>query len=646
MQKFPVRMVPFRRTPISRICLIAGVTTLLFSCAQQGTLTGGAKDEIPPKVVSATPANFSTQFNSKQVEITFDEYFSLKDINKQLVVSPPMAKKPDFKIKGKVLNITFKDSLQPDRTYAINFGSAVVDLNEGNPIKNFQYVFSTGDSIDSLEVSGRVIQAFDGKPVDDILVMLYNGYADSLPLKTIPLYISRTDKEGRFTLKNLAGGSYMIFALKDGNTNYRFDQPTESIAFQDSLIQPSVILAAIADSATAARDSVNPVKDSLISLKKPLKVVKDSTEILKDSVNQAKKINDPDQNPADTIPVKPKYHFLPDNIELRLFTEVKPNQYLSGTDRLRREQLRFNFNQTIDSLMLDFLDLPADSVEVSLEWQGDPDTVDFWIRNHSMAARDSLTTILRYPAYDSVENRYAKTDTVKLRFRSTAKPPAGSKKDFTVSVSVEKTKTLEFGQPLVLTTSLPYSGIDTAFIHLAEGKDSVGRRKEFTLVPDTLKGFVLNGIPIVQTHPRIMKLKAGFSADTTYRLTILPGAFTGIGGQKNDTLTISFKMKNRDQYGTVKLSLPELKGMGIIELLDSRGTAIAAKKMNGPGTVTFDVIAPGKYSARLIFDENGNGRWDTGRFIRHVQPEKVMMFTKELNIKANWEVSETWQWED
>ncbi|MFA5815517.1 MAG: Ig-like domain-containing protein [Bacteroidales bacterium] len=612
MHKFPSRHLRLF------LSLVPCALSLLFSCAQQGSLTGGAKDEKPPEVVSSIPVNFSTRFKSDHIEITFNEYFVLKDIAKQLVVSPPMPKKPDFKIKGKTLEINFKDSLQPDRTYAINFGDALVDLNEGNPIKNFQFVFSTGSRIDSLQASGRVLQALDNKPAEDILVMLYSGNADSLPLKTIPLYLSRTDKEGKFTLKNLAGGSYKIFALKDGNNNLMFDQPAEAVAFLDSLITPTVV-------AAPAIDSVKPAKDSI--------------NLVRDTANPAKHL-------SDSLPKKPKFLFRPENIELRLFTEAKPNQYLAGTDRLRRDQIRIKFNEKIDSLGFKFLNLPMDSVAVSLEWLGDPDTLDFWIMNRSIASRDSITAILVYRAYDSIERPYAKTDTVKLRYRAIAKPAAAPKNEFTVSVSVEKTKTLEYGQPLIFTTSLPYVQLDTSLIRLVSGKDSTARKVEFKMIPDTLKGLVMNGLPIIQVHSRIINLDAGFTADTSYRLTLLPGAFTGIAGQKNDSLDIRFKMKNKDQYGSVKIALPDLKGPGIIELIDARNKVAATRLLDGSGTAVFDLMAPGKYSARLIFDTNRNGRWDTGRYIRHIQPEKVISFTKELNLKANWEVSETWQWED
>ena len=621
------------------ICVCTAVI-ILSSCAQQGSLTGGLKDEKPPEVVSSQPPNFTTHFKSDNIIINFNEYFVLKEIAKQLVVSPPMTTKPDFKIKGKTLEITFKDTLLPDRTYAINFGDALQDLNEGNPKKNFQFVLSTGNTIDSLQTSGQVLMVPDSKPAEDVLVMLYSGNADSLPLKTMPLYVSRTDKEGKFTLRNLAAGSYKIFALKDGNSNLKFDQPTENVAFLDSLITPFVVPAP-PDTVKPQLDSLNVKADSIKTTKNAIgiKTKKHGDGAKKDTITAS-------QVAQDTLPVKPKFLYRPDNIELRLFTEVKPNQYIKGTDRLRRDQIRVIFNEKIDSLNFEFLDLPMDSVSVSLEWLGDPDTLDFWIMNTAIAARDSLSAILVYPALDSIEKPFAKTDTVKLKYRAIAKPAGAPKNDFTISVSVEKTKTLEYGQPLVFNTTIPYTKMDTSFIHLLSGKDSTARKVKYKMVPDSLKGLFLNGLPIVQVHPRMISLTAGFLADTSYHLTLLPGAFTGIAGQKNDTLDIRFKMKNKDQYGSAKITLPDLKVPGIIELVDARNKVAASKVMDGPGTAVFELIPPGKYTARLIFDTNRNGHWDTGRYLLHIQPERVIAFKKELNLKANWEVSETWGWKD
>jgi hypothetical protein len=390
----------------------------------------------------------------------------------------------------------------------------------------------------------------------------------------------------------------------------------------DSLIAPSVRTIARTDSLPIV-DSL-PVTDSLPPA--------DSLRLAGDSVKMNIK--------------QPDHVFLPDNLELRLFTEVPPNQYLAGTDRLRGDQVRLTFNEKIDSLRLEFQNLPIDSMAVALEWTGDADTLDFWILNPEIALRDSITAIVGFPVLDSLEKPIIKSDTVKLRYRAVAKPPAGKKKEFGVSVSVERTKTLENGQPLVLTTSLPYIRLDSTRIELLAGKDSTPHPVAYTIAPDTLEGLILNGLPINQTHPRILFLKAKLVADSSYRLRILPGAFKSASGLRNDTLDIRFKMKNKDQYGSVKIELPGLEGPGILELLDSRNKVAASRQVEGPGVTVFELLAPGKYTARMTFDTNRNGRWDTGRYLKHQQPERVIIFNKELNLKANWEVSETWKWDD
>jgi hypothetical protein len=591
-------------------------------------------------ILESTPPNYSTHFSAAQVIIRFNEYFILKEIQKQLVVSPPMAKKPEFKVKGRELEINFKDSLLPDRTYAINFGEAIADLNESNPIKNFQYVFSTGSTIDSLEVSGKVVLALDGKPAEDVTVMLYSGTSDTLPLTSMPLYIARTTKDGKFTIRNVAGGAYKIFALKDGNTNYRFDQPTEAVAFQDSLIRPFAELRPLPDSTKTSPDSAAAVRDSLKAEAVPVKMVKDSLPAREFR-------NKKDSVAADTLPTKSKYIFKPDNIELKLFTEVRPKQYLSSTDRPRRDQLRLQLAEPTDTLEIRFLQIPPDSARLALEWYGDADTLDVWLMSPFMAGLDSVKAVVTFPVSDSLERRVMKSDTVKLRYRQLAKPPAGTpKKEFTLTTAVQSSRTLEYGQQLVITASLPWTSMDTSRMQLTTGKDSLPRQVAFRMVPDTLKRLMLNGVLTDRVHPRILRLDAALTADTSYRLRLLPGALTGINGQANDTLDVRFKMKKRDEYGAIRIALPNLKGPGIVELVNGQNKVAATRRIDGAGTVLFDVMAPGKYSARLVFDANNNGKWDTGRYIKHIQPEKVITFSKELNLKANWEVSESWTWED
>lgn len=211
-------------------------------CANAVAPTGGPKDNTPPKVVEAVPENHSVNFGGKKIEITFDEYITLENANQNVLISPPLSEKPDIKLKNKTVVVKFKESLAPNTTYTINFGSAIKDLHEGNLFKDYVYSFSTGDHVDTLFIKGKVLNAEDKKPVDGVYVSLYaadRDNVDSLPMTTIPDYLTKTDKDGNFSLNGLADKKYLVFALKDMNSNLYFDQPNEEVAFFDSLVHPN-----------------------------------------------------------------------------------------------------------------------------------------------------------------------------------------------------------------------------------------------------------------------------------------------------------------------------------------------------------------------------------------------------------------------
>lgn len=206
------------------------------SCAIQVAPSGGEQDVIAAKVLESKPENFSTGFNSQEIAIRFDEYIQLKDVQSQLVVSPPLNTFPDVKIRKKTLLIQFEDTLEENTTYTFNFGNSIVDNNEGNVVENYQFVFSTGEIIDSLFISGMVRGAFDLNPQKDVLVMLYKSNDDSLPFLKRPYYFSKTNEEGKFQVKNISPGKYKIIALADINKDYLFNPPEEGIAFSDSMV--------------------------------------------------------------------------------------------------------------------------------------------------------------------------------------------------------------------------------------------------------------------------------------------------------------------------------------------------------------------------------------------------------------------------
>lgn len=221
---------------------------LLAQCANVVAPTGGAKDVTPPKVVAAKPENHSTSFDGRKIQLTFDEFVTLNNASQEVLVSPPLTAKPDIKLSGKTVSIKFKEDLKPNTTYTILFGEAVKDLHEGNLFKDYHYSFSTGDVIDTLSLAGKVLNADDKKPVAEIFVSLYaatdslNTLPDSLfiqPLRRIPEFIAKTNKEGDFRFYGLPNKPFLVFAVEDMNANRYYDLPNEKVAFLDTLVAPT-----------------------------------------------------------------------------------------------------------------------------------------------------------------------------------------------------------------------------------------------------------------------------------------------------------------------------------------------------------------------------------------------------------------------
>ena len=211
---------------------------LLSDCAKIGSPTGGPRDEDPPKLVESEPENYSLNFEGNEIEITFDEYIRLNNINQELVISPPIGENPDVRLKNKSILINLMGTeLKENTTYTLNFGMAIEDNNEGNELPNFEFVFSTGDYLDSLAVYGQVLEAFSLQPPEEpMTVMLYDTLSDSIVYREPPIYIGKTDEEGYFRIQNIRPDTFKLFALKDMNYNLLFDIPNEPVAFLDTVL--------------------------------------------------------------------------------------------------------------------------------------------------------------------------------------------------------------------------------------------------------------------------------------------------------------------------------------------------------------------------------------------------------------------------
>lgn len=219
-----------------RLTIIIATLLIIAGCANQVAPTGGAKDLIAPSPLTYTPDSNAILFNANEIVIVFDEYIQLNDVFNQIIISPPLDGVPDYNLKGKTLTIKLNSTLKPETTYTINFGQAIKDNTEGNILENFTYVFSTGNYIDSLQVSGAVTDLLTGAPSKNTYVLLYLNPTDTSFTKTKPYYFSKTDAVGEFTIKNIRSGSYKLYAIVDQNFNYFYDLPNEQIAFQQELL--------------------------------------------------------------------------------------------------------------------------------------------------------------------------------------------------------------------------------------------------------------------------------------------------------------------------------------------------------------------------------------------------------------------------
>ena len=359
------------------------MAVIIYSCAKIGAPVGGSKDITPPKVVESKPAMNSINFSGKKVEITFDEFVQLTDITKNFVISPPMKKRPQVLLRNKSVVVSMEEALKPNATYRLFFGNAVVDNNEKNQLKNFEFIFSTGNVVDSLSLRGRVMDAFDHTPdKDSYFVMLYSKSQDSIPRKQLPEYITKTDEKGWFSITHIRPDTFMIFALKDLNQNFLFDLPNEPIAFSDTLL---------------------PINQKYF---------------LPDSLVK------PDSSAIDSTQRGP----FKSQIKLYSFIENHEKQYIKKTERPALERFDLIFNMSIfDSLTITPLNFNRRNW-FEPDYNVKNDTMSYWITDTSIVYKDTLKVRLGYSVYDSLQRIVPKYDTISLVYK---KPIAGKNKSKT-----------------------------------------------------------------------------------------------------------------------------------------------------------------------------------------------------------------------
>ncbi|HKK61159.1 MAG TPA: Ig-like domain-containing domain [Bacteroidales bacterium] len=602
--------------------IIAGFLTgtivlFIIGCAQQASPTGGPIDEDPPEVLKTDPANYSTQFDAKRIEIDFNEYLDMGNFQTELVVSPPMEEQPLVKLRNKTLIIEFEEELKGDATYTFNFGEGIADLNERNVLLNYEYVFSTGENLDSLSVRGTLKNAFDlSVPESPIYVMLYTALNDSLPLTEIPYYIGRTDEEGNFAVNNLRKGVYKLFVLKDGNSNFLFDLPNERVAFLDSSLKVDgeyfrelLFESGMADSSDLMPDTLSLNVDTTEMDADSISFYLDSLQVVKDSLEQ----------------LRPDFNAI--YVDLYMFSEAPLNRYISDYKRESRENMEITFNIPLTDTF-QFSPVFPDtlhSYHLISDFNESRDVLTIWTADTLVAALDSIGLAMRYTSVDTLDRFISVYDTLMFTYREineNTEKSGDSNQPIKVNTVNNKGKQ-HFHRPLTFTLENPVKNVDPALF-------------EFYVIPDTTE-IPVTVLPFKDSNSlHKVLIDRSWKEEENYRMVLYPGALTDLYGGTNDTIDRKFSVKAISEYGRLVLNIEGVSDTIIIQVM--KGESIIRKQVIGSsGTYEFEFLDPATYKVKLVHDSNGNEKWDSGRYIEGLQPERVEFLPEEIDLRANWD---------
>ncbi|WP_431167197.1 Ig-like domain-containing protein [Tenacibaculum halocynthiae] len=505
------------------------------SCARKGRPEGGPKDEDAPIMVTANPPYESIEFKEDNIRIYFDEYIVLKELTKQLVVSPPLKSPPLITPQGtpsKYINIKILDTLKPNTTYTFNFGNAVQDNNENNKLESFKYVLSTGKYIDSLKVKGNVSDAFKKKTANSIGVLLYkidSSFNDSIIYKRKPDYVTSTLDSTNFNFSNIKKGKYLLLALKEPNNDYIFNAKTDKIGF-------------LKDTITLPRDSV---------IKK----------------------------------------------DIRIFKEKQPFKFKRGKE-LFKGKIQFGFNGERKNLKVSLLSKVPANFKSYFQYEKEKDTLLYW---HTPLKKDSLNFIVSNKDF---------VDTITVRLRK--------KKIDSLLINSNVSGILHLNDTLFLEGNNPIVAIDTSKVSFVD-KDTIN-------VPYQLKRMDINKLALIfKKKPKM-----------DYDFSVLPAGFKDIYETINDSLNYQFSTKEVEDYGSIILDIQNKTKKNVIIQLLIKNKVVKTRYIKDSKKITFNLLEPKKYTVKAIIDDNNNNKWDTGNFLKRIQPERVIYFPKELPLRANW----------
>lgn len=598
--------------------LLFATTLLIASCAQIGNPDGGPYDEEPPKVLGCKPDNKAIHVSSKKISIQFDEYIKLENASEKVVVTPPQTEMPNIRVAGKQVKVDLYDDLLPNTTYTIDFGDAIVDNNEGNPMGFFTYSFSTGDRIDTMEVSGTVLNAEDLEPIKGMLVGLYNAdsaYSDTILRTKAMERVGRTNGSGKFSIRGIAPGRYRAVALMDADGNYRFTQKSEKLAF---------------DLGRVFETSKRP------------DFYKDTVWV--DTIHWSK------------IRMIPYTHYLPDDIILRAFLEEGADHHLLKTERLVPERFTFYFTSPADSLPhVEGVNFDARCLVV--EPSAKNDTITYWVTDTLAAYQDTLSMYLTYLDTDTLGQLVPRTDTLDITPKVTHEKQMKEKqkqiddwqKDFDkrarrskeplppeenpylttwLESQIKPGNSIAPNQPITITFNEPIERFDTATVHFDMKVDSDYVSQKYRLLP-------------VKGDMRSYRFYAQWEAGAQYRLKVDSLAFSSVLGHNSRTIKVDVRVKKNEEFGTLHINVGKADSCVVVQLL-SKSDKPVTEAPAIDGVADFYYLKPDNYYVRAYIDRNRNGKWDTGNYNEGLQPEEVFYNPNTIPIKAQWEAENDW----
>lgn len=513
----------------------------VIKCAKRATPTGGPKDSIPPQLINANPKLNTTFFDKEEFTLTFDEYVSIKDVSKQLIISPPL-NSSQYKVypttgASKKISLELKDSLMGNTTYTFNFGESIIDFNEKNPATYLTYTLSTGETIDSLYIRGSITDALEKETERFISLQLYpvdSIYKDSAVYTNKPLYVTSTLDTTIYRFQNLRSGKYAIIALEDKAGNYFFDQNIDKIGFFDRIIELP--------------------QDSIIDLH----LFKEKTNFSWDAP-----------------------HFVNDHhVRLAYYGEYKDQTY-----------------KMVSKVSDTFKSLVTKSRKT--------DSLNYWFRGATL---------------DSIKFELEIQDTIRIKTAFLKEPI-----DDSLVISKFTTGSLGLKNKLELASNLPITSFDSKQV-LITNIDTVP-------VPANLR--------VLENYDRI-EVDFEVLPSDRYNITLLPNALKDFWGRTHDTLTFRTSTKKIEDYGNIYLRVQhESPYPFIIELITNKKVVKRYDRPVPGNNYNFELLNSGKYIVRLIEDVNQNRKWDTGNYLKKIQPEKVIYFWKEIDLRANWDMNET-----